>query len=146
MPVYQNGDVWDRYKVHMDEMRESTRIAAQALEAMPGGAWIADDRKVVLPPREELHTSMETLIHHFKLVTEGFRVPEGEVYLAIESPRGEFGCYLCSDGGSKPWRVRFRAPSFIALQATATLMNDALVADMIAAVGSLDTVMGECDR
>src|SRR5437868_4429804 len=108
VPTYPNGDVWDRYKVHMDEMRESTRIAAQALEGMPGGAWIADDRKVVLPPREELHTSMETLIHHFKLVTEGFRVPEGEVYLAIESPRGEFGCYLCSDGGPKPWRVRFR--------------------------------------
>jgi NADH-quinone oxidoreductase subunit D len=146
VPVYFNGDVWDRYKVHMDEMRESTRIVAQALEGMPGGRWIADDRKVVLPPREELHTSMETLIHHFKLVTEGFRVPEGEVYVAIESPRGEFGCYLCSDGGPKPWRVRFRAPSFIALQATATLMSDALVADMIAAVGSLDTVMGECDR
>jgi NADH-quinone oxidoreductase subunit D len=146
VPVYTNGDVWDRYKVHMDEMRESTRIVAQALEGMPGGPWIADDRKVVLPPREELHTSMETLIHHFKLVTEGFRVPEGEVYLAIESPRGEFGCYLCSDGGPKPWRVRFRAPSFIALQATATLMHDSLIADMIAAVGSLDTVMGECDR
>ena len=146
VPVRFNGDVWDRYKIHMDEMRESTRIVAQALDSMPGGKWIADDRKVVLPPREELHTSMETLIHHFKLVTEGFRVPEGEVYLAIESPRGEFGCYLCSDGGPKPWRVRFRAPSFIALQATATLMSDALVADMIAAVGSLDTVMGECDR
>ena len=146
VPVKQNGDVWDRYKVHMDEMRESTRIVDQSLEGMPGGAWISDDRKVVLPPREELHTSMETLIHHFKLVTEGFRVPEGEVYLAIESPRGEFGCYLCSDGGSKPWRVRFRAPSFIALQATATLMQESLIADMIAAVGSLDTVMGECDR
>jgi NADH-quinone oxidoreductase subunit D len=146
VPVRFNGDVWDRYKIHMDEMRESTRIVAQALDAMPGGRWIADDRKVVLPPREELHTSMETLIHHFKLVTEGFRVPEGEVYVAVESPRGEFGCYLCSDGGPKPWRVRFRAPSFIALQATATLMSDALVADMIAAVGSLDTVMGECDR
>ena len=90
--------------------------------------------------------SMESLIHHFKLVTEGFRVPEGEVYLAIESPRGEFGCYLRSDGGPKPWRVRFRAPSFVALQATATLMRDSLIADMIAAVGSLDTVMGECDR
>jgi NADH-quinone oxidoreductase subunit D len=113
---------------------------------MPGGAWIADDRKVVLPPREELHTSMESLIHHFKLVTEGFRVPEGEIYLAVESPRGEFGCYLCSDGGPKPWRVRFRAPSFVALQATATLMRESLIADMIAAVGSLDTVMGECDR
>ncbi len=146
VPVKQNGDVWDRYKVHMDEMRESTRIVDQALEGMPGGAWIADDRKVVLPPREELHTSMESLIHHFKLVTEGFRVPEGEVYLAVESPRGEFGCYLCSDGGPKPWRVRFRAPSFVALQATATLMRESLIADMIAAVGSLDTVMGECDR
>jgi NADH-quinone oxidoreductase subunit D len=146
VPVRFNGDVWDRYKIHMDEMRESTRIVAQSLDGMPGGRWIADDRKVVLPPREELHTSMETLIHHFKLVTEGFRVPEGEVYVAVESPRGEFGCYVCSDGGPKPWRVRFRAPSFIALQATATLMSDALVADMIAAVGSLDTVMGECDR
>jgi NADH-quinone oxidoreductase subunit D len=144
--VKQNGDVWDRYKVHMDEMRESTRIVDQALDGMPGGAWIADDRKVVLPPREELHTSMESLIHHFKLVTEGFRVPEGEVYQVIESPRGEFGCYLCSDGGPKPWRVRFRAPSFVALQATATLMQESLIADMIAAVGSLDTVMGECDR
>ncbi|HST26699.1 MAG TPA: NADH dehydrogenase (quinone) subunit D [Gaiellaceae bacterium] len=146
VPVKHNGDVWDRYKVHMDEMRESTRIVDQSLDGMPGGAWIADDRKVVLPPREELHTSMESLIHHFKLVTEGFRVPEGEVYMAIESPRGEFGCYLCSDGGPKPWRVRFRAPSFVALQATATLMRESLIADMIAAVGSLDTVMGECDR
>jgi NADH-quinone oxidoreductase subunit D len=146
VPVRQNGDVWDRYKVHMEEMRESTRIVDQALDGMPAGPWITDDRKVVLPPREELHTSMESLIHHFKLVTEGFRVPEGEVYLAIESPRGEFGCYLCSDGGPKPWRVRFRAPSFVALQATATLMRESLIADMIAAVGSLDTVMGECDR
>jgi NADH-quinone oxidoreductase subunit D len=146
VPVKQNGDVWDRYKVHMDEMRESTRIVDQALDGMPGGAWIADDRKVVLPPREELHTSMESLVHHFKLVTEGFRVPEGEVYQVIESPRGEFGCYLCSDGGPKPWRVRFRAPSFVALQATATLMQESLIADTTAAVDSLDTVMGECDR
>ncbi len=146
VPVKENGDVWDRYKVHMDEMRESVRIVEQTLEGMPPGAWIADDRKVVLPPREELHTSMESLIHHFKLVTEGFRVPEGEVYVAVESPRGELGCYICSDGGSRPWRVRFRAPSFVALEATATCMSDALVADMIAVVGSLDTVMGEVDR
>jgi NADH-quinone oxidoreductase subunit D len=149
VPVYENGDVWDRYKVHMDEMRESTRIVAQCLdrlEQMDGEPWIADDRKVVLPPREELHTSMESLIHHFKIVTEGFRVPEGEVYFAIESPRGELGCYLCSDGGPRPWRVKFRAPSFVALQATATCMRDALIADMIAIVGSLDTVMGEVDR
>jgi NADH-quinone oxidoreductase subunit D len=149
VPVYENGDVWDRYKVHMDEMRESTRIVAQCLdrlEEMEHEPWITDDRKVVLPPREELHTSMESLIHHFKLVTEGFRVPEGEVYVAVESPRGELGCYVVSDGGPKPWRVKFRAPSFVALEATATCMSDALVADLIAIVGSLDTLMGEVDR
>src|SRR5205814_3645532 len=143
--VYPNGDVYDRYRVRMDEMRESTRIVAQCLdrlEGMEGEPWIADDRKVVLPPRHELHTSMESLIHHFKIVTEGFPVPEGEVYFAIESPRGELGCYVCSDGGPKPWRVKFRAPSFVALEATATCMSDALIADMIAIVGSLDTVMG----
>jgi NADH-quinone oxidoreductase subunit D len=149
VPVYGNGDVWDRYKVKMDEMRESTRIVAQCLdrlEEMEGEPWIADDRKVVLPPREELHTSMESLIHHFKIVTEGYRVPEGEVYVAVESPRGELGCYVVSDGGPRPWRVKFRAPSFVALEATATCMSDALVADLIAIVGSLDTVMGEVDR
>jgi len=149
VPTYPNGDVWDRYKVHMDEMRESTRIVGQCLdrlEGMEGEPWIADDRKVVLPPREELHTSMESLIHHFKIVTEGYRVPEGEVYVAVESPRGELGCYVVSDGGPRPWRVKFRAPSFVALEATATCMSDALVADMIAIVGSLDTVMGEVDR
>jgi len=149
VPVYENGDVWDRYKVHMDEMRESTRIIAQCLdrlEAMEGQPWIADDRKVVLPPREELHTSMESLIHHFKIVTEGYRVPEGEVYVAVESARGELGCYVVSDGGPRPWRVKFRAPSFVALEATATCMSNALVADLIAIVGSLDTVMGEVDR
>jgi NADH-quinone oxidoreductase subunit D len=149
VPVYPNGDVYDRYRVHMDEMRQSTRIVAQALdrlEQMEGQPWIADDRKVVLPPREELHTSMESLIHHFKIVTEGYRVPEGEVYVAIESPRGEFGCYVISNGGPKPWRVKFRAPSFVATSAAPTLMRGALVADLIAAVGSLDTVMGEVDR
>jgi NADH-quinone oxidoreductase subunit D len=149
VPVYENGDVWDRYKVHMDEMRESTRIVRQCLdrlEKMEGEPWIADDRKVVLPPREELHTSMESLIHHFKIVTEGYRVPEGEVYVAVESARGELGCYVVSEGGPKPWRVKFRAPSFAALEATATCMSDALVADLIAIVGSLDTLMGEVDR
>ncbi len=149
VPVYSNGDVYDRYKVHMDEMRESTRVVAQCLdrlEGMEGQPWIADDRKVVLPPREELHTSMESLIHHFKIVTEGYRVPEGEVYVAVESARGELGCYVVSDGGPRPWRVKFRAPSFVALEATATCMREALVADLIAIVGSLDTVMGEVDR
>jgi NADH-quinone oxidoreductase subunit D len=149
VPVYPQGDVYARYRVRMDEMRESVRIVEQCLdrlEGMEGEPWIADDRKVVLPPREELHTSMESLIHHFKIVTEGYRVPEGEVYVATESPRGELGCYVASDGGPKPWRVKFRAPSFVALEATATCMSDALIADMIAIVGSLDTVMGEVDR
>jgi NADH-quinone oxidoreductase subunit D len=146
VPVYYDGDVYDRYRIRVDEMRESVRMIAQCLEGMPSGPWIADDRKVVLPPREELHTSMESLIHHFKIVTEGYRVPEGEVYVAVESARGEFGCYVVSDGGPKPWRVKFRAPSFVALEATATCMSEALVADMIAIVGSLDTVMGEVDR
>ncbi len=149
VPVFGEGDVYARYRVHMEEMRQSVRIVEQCLdrlERMDGEPWIADDRKVVLPPRHELHTSMESLIHHFKIVTEGFRVPEGEVYVAIESPRGELGCYVCSQGGTKPWRVKFRAPSFVALEATATCMSEALIADMIAIVGSLDTVMGEVDR
>ena len=146
VPVYAEGDVYARYRVRMEEMRESVKIVEQAMRRMPDGPWIADDRKVVLPPREELHTSMESLIHHFKIVTEGFRVPEGEVYVTVESPRGELGCYVVSDGGPKPWRVKFRAPSFVALEATATCMRQALVADMIAIVGSLDTIMGEVDR
>jgi NADH-quinone oxidoreductase subunit D len=146
VPVYTAGDVYDRYKVRLNEMRESARIVQQCLDGMPQGPWIADDRKVVLPPRHELHTSMESLIHHFKLVTEGYRVPEGEVYVPVESPRGELGCYLVADGGPRPWRVKFRAPSYVALEATATVMTDALVADLIAIVGSLDNVMGEVDR
>ena len=149
VPVYPNGDVYDRYRVHMDELRQSARIVEQCLdrvEHMEGEPWTVDDRKLVLPPRHELHTSMETLIHHFKLVTEGYRVPEGEVYTTIESPRGELGCYVVSDGGPKPWRVKFRAPSFVALEATATCMQDALIADMVAIVGSLDGILGEVDR
>jgi NADH-quinone oxidoreductase subunit D len=149
VPVYAEGDVYARYRVRVDEMRESTRIVDQCLrrlERLQGQPWISDDRKVVLPPREELHTSMESLIHHFKLVTEGFRVPEGEVYVTIESPRGEQGCYLVSQGDSKPWRVHFRAPSFAALEATATCVKHSLVADLIAIVGSLDAVMGDVDR
>jgi NADH-quinone oxidoreductase subunit D len=149
VPIYGGGDVYDRYRVHMDEMRESVRIVRQCLDKLDetdGEPWIADDRKVVLPPRHELHTSMESLIHHFKIVTEGFTVPEGEVYVAIESPRGEAGCYLVSDGGARPWRVKFRAPSFAALQATATIVQEVLIADLIAAAGSLDPVMGDADR
>jgi NADH-quinone oxidoreductase subunit D len=149
VPVYANGDVYDRYKVHMDEMRESVRIVLQCcdrLDELEGEPWIADDRKVVLPPRHELHTSMESLIYHFKIVTEGYRVPEGEVYVVVESPRGEAGCYVVSDGGARPWRVKFRAPSFAALQATATVVQGALVADMVAVAASLDFIMGDTDR
>jgi NADH-quinone oxidoreductase subunit D len=146
VPVYTDSDVYARYKVHMDEMRQSARIIEQCLDAMPEGPWIADDRKVVLPPRSELHTSMESLIHHFKLVTEGYRVPEGEVYVPVESPRGELGCYLVSDGGPKPWRVHFRAPSFAALEVTATCLQQSLIADLIAVAASLDPVMGDVDR
>jgi NADH-quinone oxidoreductase subunit D len=149
VPVYAEGDVYARYRVRVDEMAESTRIVRQCLdrlERMDGKPWIVDDRKIVLPPREELHTSMESLIHHFKIVTEGFRVPAGEVYTAIESPRGESGCYLVSDGGPKPWRVHFRAPSLVALEATPTCVHGSLVADLIAIVGSLDAVMGDTDR
>src|SRR5207253_9315322 len=113
---------------------------------MPSGPVMADDRKHVLPPRHELHTSMESLIHHFKLVTEGFRVKAAQIYYPVESPRGEFGCFLVSDGGPKPWRIHFRAPSFVSLEATATCLENALVADLIAVVGSLDAVMGDTDR
>jgi NADH-quinone oxidoreductase subunit D len=149
VPVYEHGDTYDRYRVRVEEMRTSVAIVEQCLdrlERMDDEPWIVDDRKVVLPPREELHTSMESLIHHFKIVTEGYRVPEGEVYVATESPRGELGCYLVSDGGPRPWRVKFRAPGFAALEATATVVQQGYVADLIAIVGSLDTVMGEVDR
>ena len=128
------------------EMYESVRIIEQCLDKMPAGPVMAADRKYVLPPRNELHTSMESLIHHFKLVTEGFRVPPGQVYYPVESPRGEFGCYLVSDGGPKPWRVHFRAPSFVSLQVTAMMSVNRYVGDMIVVVGSLDGVMGEADR
>ena len=146
VPVYPDGDVYARYKIHMDEIRQSSRIIRQCLDGMPEGPWIVDDRKIVLPPRDELHTSMESLIHHFKLVTEGYRVPEGEVYVPIESARGELGCYLVSDGGPRPWRVHFRAPSLVALEATATCLQQSLIADLIAVAASLDPVMGDVDR
>jgi NADH-quinone oxidoreductase subunit D len=140
------GDAFDRYAIRLNEMRESIKIAHQILDLMPKGDYRIQDKKITPPPRSRIDESMEALIHHFKLFTEGFRVPEGEVYVTLESPRGELGCYVVSDGGPKPWRVKFRAPSFVALEATATCMSNALVADLIAIVGSLDTVMGEVDR
>ena len=146
VPVYPNGDVYDRYRVHMDEMRQSVRIVEQALDGLPEGPHITDDRKVALPPRHELATSMEALIHHFKLVTEGFRVPPGETYVAIESPRGELGCYVRADGSSKPARVHMRDPSFVNLQALRPMARGAYLADLITMIGSLDNVMGGVDR
>ena len=146
IPIGKNGDCYDRYLVRMEEMRQSLRIIKQCLNDMPGGAYVSDDRKIVPPRRDDMKHSMEALIHHFKLYTEGFRVPEGEVYVAIESARGECGCYLVSDGGTKPWRVKFRAPSFAALQATAACCYDVAIADLIAVGGGLDPVMGDVDR
>src|SRR5262249_11736663 len=137
---------YDRYSVRVREMRESVRIIEQCLDGMPEGPHIADDRKVVLPPRGELATSMEALIHHFKLVTEGFAVPAGQVYAAVESPRGELGCHMVSDGGTRPYRVHLRDPSFTNLQAGAAMCEGGLGADVIAAVASLDPVLGGVDR
>jgi NADH-quinone oxidoreductase subunit D len=118
----------------------------QAMEGMPEGAWRTDDRKVALPPREEIHRSMEALIHHFKLVSQGFPVPAGAVYQAVESPRGELGFYVVSDGGTHPYRVRVRAPSYFNTQVLKQMLEGQLVADAVAAVGSLDMIMGEVDR
>ena len=142
----ENGDAFDRLMCRTKEMYESVKLIEQCLDSIPDGPVMADDRRYVLPPRNELHTSMESLIHHFKLVTEGFRPPAGELYYAVESPRGEFGCYLVSDGSPKPWRIHFRAPSFVSLQVTAMMAHRRYIADLIAIVGSLDGVMGEADR
>jgi NADH-quinone oxidoreductase subunit D len=146
IPVGTTGDNWDRYAVRLAEMRESVRIIEQALDGLPEGPTIVDDRKVALPPRHELATSMEALIHHFKLVTEGFRVPPGEVYYPIEGPRGELACFVRSDGSSKPARVHMRDPSFVNLQAFAPMVKDAYIADLIATLGMLDPLLGGIDR
>jgi len=146
IPVGTTGDNWDRMIVRMMEMKESVRIIEQALDGLPEGPYITDNRKYALPPRHELATSMEALIHHFKLVTEGFRVPPGEVYYPIESPRGEMGVFLRSDGSSKPARVHMRDPSFVNLQAMRPMAKDLYIADFIATLGMLDPVLGGIDR
>jgi NADH-quinone oxidoreductase subunit D len=146
IPVGSVGDNYDRYRVRHAELYESTKIIDQALNGLPEGPTIADDRKVVLPPRHELATSMEALIHHFKLVTEGFRVPEGEAYYPIESPRGELGCFVRSDGSAKPARVHMRDPSFVNLQSTAPMVKDSYIADLIATLAMVDPVLGGVDR
>ena len=146
IPVGTNGDNYDRYAVRLAEIKESVKIIEQALDGLPEGPFITEDRKVALPPRHELATSMEALIHHFKLVTEGFRVPEGEVYFPIVGPRGELGCFVRADGSSKPARVHMRDPSFVNLQATAPAVEGSLLADMIATLAMLDPVLGGVDR
>ncbi|WP_404827779.1 NADH dehydrogenase (quinone) subunit D [Conexibacter stalactiti] len=146
IPVGTEGDNYDRYRVRHAEILESCEIIDQAIDGLPEGPHITEDRKVALPPRHELATSMEALIHHFKLVTEGFRVPPGEVYNAIESPRGELGCFVRSDGSSKPARVHMRDPSFVNLQATAPATRDTYIADLVATLAMLDPVLGGVDR
>lgn len=140
------GDVFDRYAVRLNEMRESIKICRQIVDKMPKGPYRSQDKKITPPPRQRIDESMEALIHHFKLFTEGFRVPEGETYVAIESPRGELGCYLASDGTSKPYRMHFRGPSFVNLQSLPMMMQGGLIADAIANISSVDPVMGEVDR
>ena len=140
------GDTFDRYAIRLNEIRESMRIVEQCLELIPDGQYRAEDRKVTPPPRARIDESMEALIHHFKIFTEGFKVPPGEVYTAVESPRGELGCYLVSDGGPKPQRMHIRAPSFVNLQTLPHMMHGGLLADAIAVISSIDPIMGEVDR
>jgi NADH-quinone oxidoreductase subunit D len=146
IPTRTASDVYARYQVRVEEMRQSARIVQQALDGMPEGPWQANAPKVVLPEREKMKTQMEALIYHFKIVTEGFRVPAGEVYQAVESPRGELGYYVVSDGTSRPYRVHMRTPSFANLQALPKLIEGRLIADTIAAMGSVDFVLGDTDR
>ncbi len=140
------GDSFDRYAIRLNEIRESMRIVRQCLERMPEGDYRAQDAKVTPPPRSRIDESMEALIHHFKIFTEGFKVPEGEVYVAVESPRGELGCYLVSDGGAHPYRMHIRGPSFVNLQTLPHMMADGLLADAVAIISSVDPILGEVDR
>lgn len=146
VPTYTENDVYARFRVRMDEMRQSTRIVKQALAGMPGGAWIAKAPGIILPEREQMKTQMEALIYHFKIVTEGFRVPAGEVFQVVESPRGQLGYYIVSSGASKPHRLFMRTPSFANLQSIPAMLEGHLLADSIASMGSIDLVLGDVDR
>jgi len=140
------GDAFDRYAIRLNEIRESMKIVRQCVERMPTGDYRVQDKKVTPPPRSRIDESMEALIHHFKLFTEGFKVPEGEVYTVVESPRGELGCYIVSDGGPRPYRMHIRGPSFVNLQTLPHMLRGGLVADAVAAISSVDPIMGEVDR
>ena len=146
IPVGKNGDCYDRYLCRVEEMRQSCRIIKQVLETMPEGPVISEDRKVVAPARADMKQSMEALIHHFKLYTEGFKVPAGETYTSIEAPKGEFGVYLISDGTNMPYRCKIRSPGYVHLAAMEHLCKGHLLADSVAVIGSLDIVFGEIDR
>ena len=146
VPVGEHGDVYDRYRIRVEEIKQSLSIVEQVMDTIPKGDYRVDDRKVTPPPRARIDESMEALIHHFKLFTEGYKVPAGETYVAVESPRGELGCYLVSDGGARPYRMHTRAPSFSNLQALPIAMADSLMADTVATIASLDPVMGDVDR
>ncbi len=146
VPVYKGGDIYDRYRVRIEEMRQSREIVKQAIEKLPAGDYKTPDNKVSLPPRETLDTSMEALIHHFKLVSEGISVPKGETYVPIEGPRGEVGFYIVSDGTNIPYRVKLRAPSFMAIPGMCQMMTGCYIADVVGIIGSIDIVMGEVDR
>jgi NADH-quinone oxidoreductase subunit D len=140
------GDCFDRYAIRLDEIRESLRIIEQIVDLMPEGDYRIQDKKVTPPPRGRIDESMEALIHHFKIFTEGFKVPEGEAYVAVESPRGELGCYIVSDGSSHPYRMHIRGPSFVNLQTLPHMMHGGLIADAVAIISSVDPIMGEVDR
>ncbi|HEV3401443.1 MAG TPA: NADH-quinone oxidoreductase subunit D, partial [Acidimicrobiales bacterium] len=144
--VGQYGDTFDRYAIRLNEIRESIEIVRQIVDAMPPGDYRVQDKKVTPPPRARIDESMEALIHHFKIFTEGFKVPEGEVYVAVESPRGELGCYLVSDGSAKPYRLHIRAPSFVNLQCLPHMVRGGLIADAVAVISTVDPIMGEVDR
>jgi NADH-quinone oxidoreductase subunit D len=147
VPTATEGDVYARYRVRVEELRQSVRIAKQAITRItPSGVWACDDPRVVPPPKDKVYTEMEALIQHFLIYSQGFTVPVGDVYVPVEGPRGEHGTYVVSDGTNRPWRVKMRAPSFMAIQALPSIVKGGLIADVVAVIGSNDVVMGDCDR
>jgi NADH-quinone oxidoreductase subunit D len=147
IPTATEGDVYARYRVRIAEMRESVKICRQAIQRIsPAGEWACDDTRVVPPPKDKVYTEMEALIQHFLIYSQGFTVPAGDAYVPVEGPRGEHGCYVVSDGTNRPWRVKMRAPSFMAIQALPFIVQGGLIADVVAVIGSTDVVMGDCDR
>src|SRR5678809_118667 len=147
VPRATEGDVYARYRVRVEEMRQSVKIAKQAIARIPpSGAWACNDPRVVPPPKDKVYTEMEALIQHFLIYSQGFTVPAGDAYVPVEGPRGEHGCYIVSDGTNRPWRIKMRAPSFFAIQALPRLIEGGMIADVIAVIGSIDVVMGDCDR